>query len=570
MGAFRIGINMPGAISAGAYTAGVLDFLIEALDAWYDAKDKFRETGKDPVPMHDVSIPVFSGASAGGMCAAIASVMVQCKFDHIPNPNVEDTSNSLFESWVNKIDIRGLLGTDDLQGGGPLISLLDCTVIDQIAEAALKLGQPMPRRYIPSDLTLFLTLTNLTGIPYVLDDVGNIMNVPSAEEGVLYHADRLRFQTVTGNAPTSDPTAKALPLDNSDDERWNLLRTAAKATGAFPIFLAPREIVREKSDYEIPLWESLNPAVRPKAKNLIQPAWKEQPAQFNTINVDGGVIDNDPFNLAHDYLASLEPQRKNNQNPRQALKADRAVVTIAPFPSQMTFNSNPQYPADAALGAALGGLASSLIASSRFFGESLQQIVKGGTSSRFMVAPSDEVEGTQVYLDAALQCGSLGAFGGFFEKGFRQHDFALGRRNCQQFLRKYFVLPEKNPIIDAGLQQLGARRIDLPAKFTADPPVGRPSPKKRKWIQVIPLCDGLDQEVPSPERGQISESKLSDIADLMYKRFGKVVPKLAENLHSWLLRWPLDEIVKVLTHLETGKGDLVKQLQKALAGPVNG
>jgi hypothetical protein len=38
MASFRVGINMAGAISAGAYTAGVLDFLTEALDAWYKAK----------------------------------------------------------------------------------------------------------------------------------------------------------------------------------------------------------------------------------------------------------------------------------------------------------------------------------------------------------------------------------------------------------------------------------------------------------------------------------------------------------------------------------------------------
>src|SRR5439155_4814685 len=69
MAAFKIGINMAGAISAGAYTAGVLDFLTEALDEWYKAK-----ASGEAVPMHDVSIEVLSGASAGGMCAAISAV----------------------------------------------------------------------------------------------------------------------------------------------------------------------------------------------------------------------------------------------------------------------------------------------------------------------------------------------------------------------------------------------------------------------------------------------------------------------------------------------------------------
>ena len=36
---FRIGINMAGAISAGAYTAGALDFLIQALDEWWAVEE---------------------------------------------------------------------------------------------------------------------------------------------------------------------------------------------------------------------------------------------------------------------------------------------------------------------------------------------------------------------------------------------------------------------------------------------------------------------------------------------------------------------------------------------------
>jgi hypothetical protein len=49
---FHLGINMAGAVSAGAYTAGVLDFLMEALEQWYLAKS----TPGAAVPMHDVSI----------------------------------------------------------------------------------------------------------------------------------------------------------------------------------------------------------------------------------------------------------------------------------------------------------------------------------------------------------------------------------------------------------------------------------------------------------------------------------------------------------------------------------
>jgi predicted acylesterase/phospholipase RssA len=68
---FQIGLTMSGAISAGAYTAGVLDFLIEALDAWEDARNG---PDADTVPGHRVGIKVMSGASAGAITAAIGAI----------------------------------------------------------------------------------------------------------------------------------------------------------------------------------------------------------------------------------------------------------------------------------------------------------------------------------------------------------------------------------------------------------------------------------------------------------------------------------------------------------------
>jgi predicted acylesterase/phospholipase RssA len=90
---FRIAINMAGAVSAGAYTAGVLDFLTEALDAWYRAK-----SGGELVPAHNVSIDVFSGASAGGMCAAISAILLQDEFEHVSDTSKTKTSNRFYES----------------------------------------------------------------------------------------------------------------------------------------------------------------------------------------------------------------------------------------------------------------------------------------------------------------------------------------------------------------------------------------------------------------------------------------------------------------------------------------
>src|SRR4051794_19146639 len=66
---FQIGLALSGAISAGAYTAGVLDYLFQALNAWEQAKKK------DPrAPQHHVNLQVVTGASAGAITGALGAI----------------------------------------------------------------------------------------------------------------------------------------------------------------------------------------------------------------------------------------------------------------------------------------------------------------------------------------------------------------------------------------------------------------------------------------------------------------------------------------------------------------
>src|SRR5579863_1629699 len=96
---FEIGLVMAGAISAGAYTAGVVDFLIEALDRWYEGKQ-----GTDPLcPRHDVSLRVMAGASAGGMSSVIATPQLGEAFTSVTNPPPPGPlKNKLYDSWVQR------------------------------------------------------------------------------------------------------------------------------------------------------------------------------------------------------------------------------------------------------------------------------------------------------------------------------------------------------------------------------------------------------------------------------------------------------------------------------------
>jgi len=69
---FRLGLVLNGTVATGAWTAGVLDFLVEALDLWEDKKRENRERGGPPtVPDHELRVGVAGGASGGGLCAAL-------------------------------------------------------------------------------------------------------------------------------------------------------------------------------------------------------------------------------------------------------------------------------------------------------------------------------------------------------------------------------------------------------------------------------------------------------------------------------------------------------------------
>lgn len=536
---FKVAINMAGAVSAGAYTAGVLDFLIEALEEWEKAKVAFRNylanpspvaPFMNPVPLHDVTIEAFSGASAGGMCAAIASVMVQRPFQHITDGQAKNTDNTFYEAWVNRIDISRLLAAEDIKGGKPLVSLLDSTVIDQIAEYALAFeGSPSTPPYISKTLTLFLTLTSIRGVPYRLYSDPS----PDLDEFVSYYADRIRFEVTQSGQNTVAALAKPLPLDQPNAKTWSELRDAAKATGAFPIFLAPRKLTRDLADYAVPNWVPIcgpNPTP-PIASDLPGP-----PATtVQTLNIDGGVTDNDPFDLAHDYLAERNPKATTNpaatgtltpSNPRGPLDANCAVISIAPFPSLNRYDPTFDLEKQKGVFPMLGRLVSLLISQSRFLGESLVVAAAAPTFSRFIIAPSED---GRAKGGSPLQCASLGAFGGFMERSFRAHDFLLGRRNCQKFLKSYFVLPAENPIIAAGQHSAGKYAADVQRGFGCCAPRGVTAPPSALWMPLIPLVGTAFGDISRPTPGSISKSTITAIADAMLGRIRAIKGELLDG-----------------------------------------
>lgn len=540
---FKLGINMAGAISAGAYTAGVLDFLTEALDEWYKAKDS-----GEAVPPHDISMEVLSGASAGGMCAAISASMLQEEFEHIHDPTKAGTTNKLYEAWVNKIDIRELLKTTDLKSAS-ISSLLDSTIIETIADDAISPGPPKTRKYVSPHLTLFLTLTNLRGVPYALFEGPDL----TPDEYVTYHADRLRFEMTDPGGVLNSPDARPL-IRGTNGPMWDLLRTTAMATGAFPVFLAPRVLDRAQADYRTPLWDPI--CQRGAADPPIPPSFPPNTDPWVTVNVDGGVTNNSPFTLAHDYLSTLRPAPADCENERDAQHADRAVLTIAPFPGNEDFQKPYNAATQSTLFSVLSNLVSALIAQSRFFGESLAIVTAEPTFSRFFIAPSDDRNKGK----PPLQGGLLGAFGGFFERGFRAHDFQLGRRNCQAFLDKHFILPESNALFAGASERVRET-------FKRAPLVPGVYPNER-WLPIVPLCGQVKPEAPYPALAKISQESITLIVGLISNRMKALLPLILASLKSGLLRFLIKWGVGALMTIFGGKGEIEKYLTDALGDAV--
>ncbi|MBV9669865.1 MAG: hypothetical protein JOZ43_02820 [Acidobacteriales bacterium] len=524
---FRIGINMAGAVSAGAYTAGVLDFLVQALECWYAAK-----ANHEAVPAHDVLIEALSGASAGGMCAAISATQLQETFTTItkqsPPPQV---GNKLYNGWVRQIDIRELLQQNDLGDEDVQVeSFLDCTVIKDIASKATVPGTGVSREWVSKNLSLFLTLTNLRGVSYRVDE-----NANSTDEQMLYHADQMQFEVVRDNAQPLYSSALTLQYPpQSQDGPWEVLRTCAMATGAFPVMLAPRVLTRNVSDYMGKAFAVRTPVgkdaegydIERVTNTVINPVF---PPDFHdttleNVYVDGGMTNNNPFECARRFLARDVP---DGHNPRDPEKADAAVLTIAPFPAHDIFNPNYQPAVMSALTNLIGPLISALVSQSRFQGEDLKLAADPDVASRFMIAPVDEPE-TNTYLDPPLQCGSFGAFGGFLAQEFRDRDYQLGRRNCQQFLRKHFLLPPENELIAKGMPQdkfqyalvlknFGVERRDKEGHIAT-------------WLPIIPLCGEAAAEVPYPARAMPPDTVWSEIAGLALERVRAVLPRLLDRL----------------------------------------
>lgn len=507
---FEFGLIMAGAISAGAYTAGVVDFLIEALDAYEAAKRQPGHSG----PTHDIRLPVMTGASAGAMTSAIAAVSLHAETEpvhDVDNPPPAE-HNRLYDSWVRRVGIAAMLGDEDIRREGRLLSALDSSDLDRIAMEALSVPRrPDPRAWVADPLAVYLTVANLRGVPYGFRLFGS---GGGAQYGMTVHQDHMRFSV----SPQHHALPAAILLDpaQSPGGDWPRLARAALASGAFPIGLRSRPLERPWSDYRERM-------ARPPL--AVDPA----PETYRFLCVDGGLIDNEPLELARRHLAG------NGRNPREGTRANRAVVMIDPFPNAAALAAeNVENDGIAAVAGAMFG---ALINQARFKPEELALAESDDNYSRFMISPTrGDANGARI--EPAMASATLGGFGGFLSEDFRKHDFQLGRRNCQRFFARHFTLPETNPLFDGWTGPRDAwymRNADgsLETYTESDP---------TPMLPILPLVEAVRAEVPryrAPSAASVDLDLLEKRITARANAVGRTLidVELRDFLGSSLLRW---------------------------------
>ncbi|XMO87782.1 hypothetical protein AAFN75_05720 [Algibacter sp. AS12] len=450
---FHLGITMAGAVSAGAYTAGFIDYLFEILELWEEQKSVIRKklsnnqpltTYEKQIPLHDVCIEALGGASAGGMVGMITALSTFSKTPPVKLPTNLKTGNILYDSWVLLDDddkvktFEKMLNTEDLDSSDDIPSLLNSKPIDRIAdkvfnELVSKENKRERPNYISEDLRIILTLCSLRGVPFEFK-FGNVSsaNFPyTPGHRMSEHMIIAHFKMKYDEVADKDVYLKFDPYNEASKA---LLKLCTKATGAFPIGLAPRHFKDQLSTTYLKNCILRNLEIDEKDKSVID--IKINDNYFDFTDVDGGTINNEPYSEVVQVLESIIP----NYDPKLPMFG---TIMVDPFPN--FYNQDEP-----------GGVED--IFSPTLFQKSIWSVIpKLYTTLREQVSVKHSGSFYKDYLrllvfpvkwehlgvlknHPPISCASLGGFGGFLDIEFRKHDFFLGRNNARNFFRAYFML----------------------------------------------------------------------------------------------------------------------------------
>lgn len=571
---FEFALTLGGTVSAGAYTAGVLDYILEALDHWERAK----QAGSPDAPTHRAVLSTITGTSGGAINGAIFLRAAGFAF-----PHGAVAQNPFYNVWVNGVGIEALLTPDNPVSG--LQALFNTTAFVTLANDIVKqtgpaLGSdavtPNSRGFLADPLRLCAMVANVTGIPYRISFRGQ----SKLGHDLVAHEDFVRFGLAVpgGVVNASQSRPDEFPLASISPANWDMVAATALCTSAFPAAFPSQPLKRNQDvvGYRV----AVVPGEKPGSAEIAQlvPLWSSLSGavvngELNTVNVDGGTVNNEPLNYARVALAGYAAR-----NNRGATDADRAVVLVDPFSDPESLG--PSKPPDFA--GLLGPLVNTLVYQGRMKPEDIALANDYDTFSRFLVAPFGPGGGvTDVAGARAIAGGGLGGFLGFVDKALLEHDFLLGRRNAYDFLKDEFVLAENHPLFHPP-RWTAAQRVAQQSAQTQPAP-NRPA----YYLPIIPLMPAL-RAAPPPMPVWPRQAGVPDaLTNNLPKRLNSIWDGLKKTLQNsgkwpgglgafalnqaWSLfgrDWLGDNILDVFTQALNDQNLLPKTVQKWPLTPI--
>lgn len=228
----KLAIAISGAVSLGSFESGVMYEIIEAI-AQHNLHPNTTEDQK-------IFIDVIVGASAGAMTAAIVAQKLLFEADKLRKP----LQNDIYRAWVEDADIQTLL--QSTEEDNPDMAILSSGFVQQVGKKYLlnrynsnppNIAERHPA--VADSIQLGIALSNLNGFDFKID-LTNIQSQLSSKD------TQNNSFTYTKHKDCYITQIQAQKDDKPS--LWELIKRLAIASGSFPFAFQVQEIDRISSD----------------------------------------------------------------------------------------------------------------------------------------------------------------------------------------------------------------------------------------------------------------------------------------------------------------------------------
>lgn len=458
---YRIALSVQGAVALGAYQAGVLSQL-------YADTCKYNEIRGD---RRMLAIDALAGASAGAVTAVLLARAISLGL------TPDQLEEQMKDVWIESLDIENLL--EDLYSKDNAI--FHSGIIERLGDKHL--GEHTPATQMQHEhIGLWITLTNLSGIPYMidLDDGSRLYSTMHRDYAPFIVKDGVVYDVNV----QSEILDRLQGVESFTHSTWDAARQAAVASAAFPLAFKSRSIKRSLRGYR--LYRNLARSLMRRDETI------ELPQREGWIDyVDGGVLNNQPIGRA--IQAAAFANQLNNSPVVDNEDKNRTYLIIEPNPKTEKFMKDWESRVSAesrefgmGVPATLGGVMNAYFEESLY--SDLNQALKtnetfrkledvDGVSEEFLRAANlyhkhivnIELLPGSVSDDRFVAGAGLNHFGGFLSSRLREHDFELGQKEARQWFQKLLreKLVEPGDPIHSEFPDLSPPARPEPAEFSA-------------------------------------------------------------------------------------------------------